>query len=937
MSLFSGILDFIKIPEPDSVGDDNAGLSAEQNNSFLSAPVLGMRTAYDSMHLGFAHAIKGKQIALRQLDKYIKNWIDTLNKLVHRYEEMLSKIDEINSDVGGVVTLDFAKEAWEIVQDTPILRRYLGEANYWYLYDTLGLMSTQTVGISASMMSTVKETLKKSILTIIAATDGLLNTQSYVSYIQSSWGFLFVKCLDVHVMDSVLPQVTTAYWYKPIGNPTRVGEQHQVDLYNNPPGIGFSAVPLPVPKPDMVLTNKDYLNAFNPQNPDTWYLDGEPYYMPGTMDMLRKALEYWGSSYTDAVNVPNAIYKRRPYIQADGTTGTSPLVVGKFLGQLDNTKMSITGSLGGSEDYRTILGQAFTPTILKHMVLWQECYEGAYECIVQWIFDTLDSKSSEPGYVQPTTVYEFMQDYEDEYHSWCDSDAEDAVLFKEYIHSMHTHWQNMLEAYALDNRISMDTVSYPDMFDAIMKALVGAAHNSVGYEFSMPSENLYVVAPSCEPTASKDASTSTNAFWLGVPYVAYTTQPNRGKIVRIGEDAELTTSSSVVNVEYPTNGVSFVMFPSHNVDYETLQDSCITLKGIAGSVLSGIIDVKEGLTIGDSIDTGTIVEYVFDINGDAETHTVGKLPMALYMHKAAGYYSGDEPSNVGTYFFPDGKLPESRQSAKPFPTYYTVYKSYVNESDGNAVDELADIVGYAINRGREPKYPCFGVYGNLLCMASWCYKEMLHSDFMNKYAPIKSGSKLYYNVANPNDVILYHSSYQSSSRGVKLAIYHEHVATETKSYGSSTYEYYVYPGESIAVYKVPTSGNSMATQLSINAKSPSGDGYHYVINKNPIPLVPKYVDPDEWSFVDIMYEMLLLAHNLASLCGDNGKRLQQLEDSLKDFGATIPRFIGELPSDSGKIADFRLEVMDKYASMIDTAVNEVYTVRERLIAATNNM
>ena len=138
MNLFSKIGSLFKEKPSDSIMDDNVAIAAEDNNPYVSAAVLGARNAYDTLHMLMGPLIKGKKSSLKQIDKWLNDWLDRLKQIEEMYAELLGKINDLGADFTGTFTLDFAKEAWEIVQDTPILRRYMGEANYWALYDAMG-------------------------------------------------------------------------------------------------------------------------------------------------------------------------------------------------------------------------------------------------------------------------------------------------------------------------------------------------------------------------------------------------------------------------------------------------------------------------------------------------------------------------------------------------------------------------------------------------------------------------------------------------------------------------------------------------------------------------------------------------------------------------------------------------------------------------------
>lgn len=933
MSLFSSIADALNIPESDSIGDDNSALSAEQNNPLMSAPILGMRTAYDAIHGGFSSVISSKNTAIKQLNRYIDNWIDVLNKIVDKYTELLNKINDIGADISGAVTIDFAKEAWEIIQDTPILRRYLGEANYWYMYDTLGLLATQTGSMSADILLGIKEVIRQTILAVIACTDGLISLESYLGYIQSAWGFLYVKCFWHVTLDSILPQVTTAYWYKPTHTSISNGNDHKFILNNNPPGKGFVPLPIPVPNPVMQTREASRILDFDYQNPDTWYLNGEPYYMPNTMELLHRAYSYWGSSYTDALHIPNMFYTRRPY-RAEGLNSSHPLRVGKTLYQLDTNKKSICGSnklsIGTPESSNDdfTLDKVFTENLVKSMEEWDSAYKQAYSIIYRFITQYYSNPSD-----IPTTISDWLSSHSSDFNSW--KSTNDYLSFIDCIDRMTSAWASMVSTYSTDNEIYDESKGATALFDSVMKSLVNAGKSGIGGDYMLDSSHIFMVGLSYNPFYMNTVSDDENRR-LGVPYIAYKIDTSKSAINYISYGHEATDMNDSVNVAYPVSKTRFVMFPSNITSPEDIFRRGIEFTYIPETLVATVTNVDTGLKIGDNVSSGNLIEFVAQYGMDTYVpNELGNLPEALCKHMSSGL---DNPLtmdgisyNLGNIFFPDGII--AKEASAPV-TFYDVYKSYIQQATDTS-NEFADIVGYSIQNGREPKFPCFGVYGNLIKMSSWNYKEMPYSLFIDGYTQIKSSSKLYYDKDDPSHVILYHSSYFSQARQTTIAIYHEYVAHESKSYGpNDSYDYYVFPGESISVSKLPKSNFNMGMLLSIDATSPSGEDYHYTIIKNPIPHSPKYVDATEWSFMDITYELLLLAYNLSGLCGDNGKRLNQLEDDLKNFGITIPAFLGELPENNGQFVDFKFDIMETIASKVEKALNSVYEMRSKLVAAT---
>ena len=347
-----------------------------------------------------------------------------------------------------------------------------------------------------------------------------------------------------------------------------------------------------------------------------------------------------------------------------------------------------------------------------------------------------------------------------------------------------------------------------------------------------------------------------------------------------------------------------------------------------------MVEVPEGLEVGGPIgDVGTVMELPLPVGmTTTQFGVVGELTDALFKRRSSVVQETD--GRLGNLFFPDGNVPASAKTASVPQTFVSLYRSFMSTST-SANQELADVVGYSIDHGKEIKFPCFDVYGNLLSMRSWHYTEMPYLKFADEYTKVKAGSNLYYKNSDPSQIIYYHSSYMSESRMIQMAVYHEALEQTVKSYGpNDTYTFYVFPCESISVTKLsdsPSIGNML---LSVDAESPDGDAYHYIVMRNPIPKCAKYVDPDKWSIMDIIHEMYLLATNLAGLCGDNGERLKQLQDDLSEFHISTPRFIGQLPENNGQFVTFHFEIFKDYADRIEELVNSIYDFRAQIIAAT---
>lgn len=972
MSLFSKIGSLLKENPSDSIMDDNIAISAEDNNPYISAAVLGARNAYDTFHMLMAPMIRGKKSSLKQIDKWLNDWLDRLKQIEDMYAELLGKINDLGADFTGTFTLDFAKEAWEIVQDTPILRRYMGEANYWALYDATGILATQTESLAGDMLAGVKATIKQSILALISMTDGLLCLESYLGMIQQYWGALYFKITPIPLLDSIVPNVTCAYWYKvPIPSQSN-GVEHQITLANNPPGKGFTPFPLPIPDPKMLIRKALYVGKFDYQNPDTWYLDGTPYYLPNTMYMLERALQYWGSSYTNEwLPAINNFYPRRPY----GEGSAKPLRVGHTFAQLDTGKMSLNGTnVDVSEDegdkpsVSEIFAPIFTEKFVALMDEWQQLYETAYNMFLNYVLEGFQAYG-----VAPSTITQFLLLQQDinnvhpsgyNYSDWLIKDPTGQQVMEIVETKLPAIWRYMKNEFVQNNPVMFGEDPYEKLYDAVMAAFGEAAHAISGRDGSLSEDEVYMAAPSFNPINDIDDELNLS---YGVPFVAYKVNKKKGQVIQTSSGGQTVAEGDTVKVAYSVDDVGFVMFPSNDsTDYQ-VRNRSIEFNCVAGYILATMNNVTEGLNVakpvkdepkkneqgeyvwepqtvgyhgGDNVnEDAVLIEQYFGVDAAiAQPKELGHVSESLYKHKSAQITLAkvlvkNESVYLGNIFFPDGKVPASAEEAQAPLTFVTYYRSF-NESATSVNEELADIIGYSIDHGRETKFPCFGVYGELLSMQSWHYQEIPYLEFTAKYAKVKSGSSLYYELANPGHIVFYHSSYVSQTRSMQMAIIHEALESTTKSYGSKdSYTFYVFPCESISVSKLSDSP-SLGSFLSVDAVSPSGDEYHYITMRNPIPKCAKYVDPEKWSLMDIIHELYLLAYNLAGLCGDNGERLKNLQDDLSEFHISTPKFIGQLPENNGQYSPFRFEIFKDYSDKIEKFVNSVYDFRAKIIAAT---
>lgn len=963
MDLFSKIGSLLKEKPSDSIMDDNIAVSATDNNPYMSTVALGARNAYDTLHMLMVPLIKGKKSSLKQIDKWLDDWIGRLEEIEKMYEELLSKLNDLGADFTSAFDLDFAKEAWEIIQDTPILRRYMGEANYWLLYDTLGILSTQTGSLAGDLLASVKSAIKEAILALVSMTDGILCLESYLGMIQQYWGALYLKITPIPLLDSIVPNVTCAYWYKSPISSVSNGEQHKITLSNDPPGQGFTPLPLPVPNPVMVTRDPSYIGKFDYQNPDTWYLNDTPYYLPNTMNLLERALQYWGSSYTNEF-LPglNNFYTRRPY----GEGEAHPLRVGHTLEQLDTSKMSLNGTNvalkeEGKPSVDEIFAAVFTERTLYYMTTeswvgtdnlgnavirsgWQAAYEKAYRLLLEFVLDGFTAYGESPSTI--TRFWSLQRgDSSGTYpqysawiagtadNTWTSEQIQGSYDFRKAIEDMYWSWKNIVGSSGIpgENR-------YQVFFDAMMKAFVDAGRLVNGFDGSLGETELYMVSPSFFPVniGLVDEDTSRN---MGIPCVAYKADYTQGTVYEISSGLGTTSPNDTVKGRYPVSKVGFVMLPSDDTDMDTFMYRVLGFNCVAKSTASTLVNLPDGLSVGSPIGTeGTVMEYSFGMMITPGTGgVVGELTDALYMHRSCGLLEAKEIDKssiyLGNIFFPDGKVPSSLEDAKTPDTFVSHYLSF-SESATDANEELADIIGYAIDHGRESKFPCFGVYGELLSMQSWHYTEMQYSDFVDNYEKVKPGSSLYYELSNPEHIVFYHSSYMSQTRQMQMAVIHESLDSTRKSYGANDkYTFYVFPTESISVTKLSDSP-SLGSFLSTDAESPSGEAYHYITMRNPIPKCAKYVDPEKWSIMDIIHEMYLLASNLAGLCGDNGERLMQLQDDLSEFHISTPQFIGQLPINNGQYSPFRFEIFKDYSDKIEKLVNSVYDFRAKIVAVT---
>lgn len=900
MSFLSSLASKFGKTDEGGIGDDNSAIAAMDDNPYLAGPVFAARNAYDAMYSAVRWMAEGKRKSLETIDSWLREWEREIDRIVKQYEELLKKINDIAASAEATFTLDLAKEAWETIQDAPELRRYMGEANYWYLHDTLGLLATQTGSMTAELMEGVKAALKATILAVLSATDGLLQVESYYGKIAQYWGGLYQKMVPLPLTDSICPQVTCAYYYKP----THVTKMDGYELQNPVPGDGFSPIPMPLPDFD---TMKRYgaPSAFpDYQDPETWYADGvgnTPWYIQSSMDLFWRSLSYWGSSYRDAVPpLVGIVYGQRDYTARED--GEHPLQVGRTFAQLDTDYTVVAGGNTASSDLRGLLSGVFSDSVMEYARQWQSAYERMREIVAQWAVDngvTTVTGIAEHGLTEALIAY-------------LSGNTEYSSLEGTFISS----WKGMAEAYGAEHPSSTDP--YADMYRDALSALQVAASASgdlgAGHVFGM------------------EISGSTGSYG-GLKCMVCSTAWAPGVTIDYSEVFGVGRFTLPLKRE-------FVMFPQAYTP-SMYREALVTPVNVtrAFSVLANGIDIDVGEA--SVTEESEILRYSYGEAWNA-TDTVGLPPTALSDPEAMGttlplvtpsLLGGPEWLVRCSLLFPDGNILEDGEITATPDTFVTRYDKYMDVYD--AGEELADQVGYSVREGRETLFPCFGVYGEWLGMKSWDFREMPTSVFSKDYARCRSGSDLYYERTNPAHVVFRHSRYYSDSRNLSYTVYHEALAESTRAAGEESYRFLVFPTESVSIGTHTEGDYDLGSLWPVNVTK-DGVGYRYITMRNAIPRCPKYVDPEMWSFMDLVHELYFLAQNLSGMCADNGQRMKDLEDILSDFGLEPPEFIGQLPANNGEHVDYKFTIFQQYADRLKKALTNVYSLRDKIFKATEN-
>lgn len=987
MSLISNLL-----PQGESSVpmDDNAAQTNAAENPYLAIAVPQIQAAFDTMYEAVHRLVEGKNASLKQIDKWLEKWEKRLEYIAKKYEELLGKFDDLSDSLDAALTLDVAKEAWELIQDLPILRRYLGEANYWLLYDTVGLAATQGSAVSADLATAVKATLKAGIKALLAMTEGMMSIESYLGMISQYWGALYIKMLPLPLIDSVVPNVTCTYFFKH----EMPSEDPAVD--NPAPSLsGFLPIPAPIPNPEYVARYPLRSLAMDYNDPETWMdpESGLPKFL--NTDALYAALEYWGSSYfnetipgvTSADPTITAVYKRRAYVR-DEEQGSEahPLRVGNTFAQLDVSKTIVAygGNAGGNstdnEKALLVFKELWADEQFQAaMREWQGAWDTAREGMVTLMKSILDGYVPVLGENGDVVIVdgepllgEFVSLSQIDLRAGgVRQEAYDRLMSRLFTGTTVQGLRDLSDdTYALLGPLTQATrrlireylavtgqpahlPGVPDSQYILSKsyslaALVAKA--ALAMRLTVPQSSKYFSNVEAIPLFGKcktrDDGTISWSSGLSqfVRVFAFSQLPRNPEDDGrpLPEGVHLYTLGSVTGwwrTDDPSNTWSSI--PTFDEDDPTMSWGAWMCSLVCPTILhpmpyefykddgGNILRYADPLTDVDVI--GTTDKGAFSVPSAWGNYTSG---YTYQTHVTCGFFVADDITDAPT----------------------TTIGAIITMLDESAVsdnaleDEIADAVGYSVLKGRRPLAACFGIYGRLLGMEGWCFKAMPAAPvaatsptynaalapaetFADKYTRIP-GSDLWYETDYPDHIVYKHSTFYSPSRGMPYTIYHEYMATESHDRGNDHYDFYVFPTESISVQELHDT--SLGALRSVDATGADGRKWHYIVMKNAVPKCPKYVEASYWSIIDIIHELYLLAWGMSPFCGDNGERLAKLEDILKQLGVTEPQFIGQLPGDGeDTAANFQIKLFETYASRIERLVSSVYTLRDRILAATD--
>lgn len=964
--------------------DDNAAQTNAAENPYLSITVPQVQAAFDTMYDAVHFLVEGKRASIKQIDKWLQKWEDKLAWITEKYRELLGKFDEFSGSLNTALSLDVAKEAWELFQDFPILRRYLGEANYWMLYDTIGLAATQGAAFTGDLSSAVKAALKAGVKALLAMTDGMMSLESYLGTISQYWGAFYVKTVPLPLLDSIVPNVTCTYFFKPeapshdgVGNPApRLG--------------GFLPIPTPIPNPDYVAQFPLRPLTYDRSDPTTWTdpENGLPKFL--NINALYDALEYWGSSYSNETlpgvtsadpDIP-ALYKRRDYTRGDGeSTEAHPLRVGSTFAQLDVSKTIVAYGGFSGDDEGTDSEKAFAlfkklwadDAFQSAMKRWSTAWDDARQKIVDKMKSVLDGHvprldtngnivtvDGSPVLGNFTSMSQLSQ-----YSGDIRQEAYERLMGAMF--KAHTTQQGL---YELSNDVYLILKPLVEETQSLIQDYLKASGQPVTLQ-GMP---LYLLYKSYELAAllAKAALVMRRTAPQGSKYLSSVDAIPLFSKCLLREDGSIR----------PTGVSQFIrIFP-----VEQLPDEGVEV--LEGMQLCSIEADPDWWRTDDPTDTWASIPAFEegDLAASWDTwayslvrpNTVHPMPCEFYKLNDGQVLRFDEaaqgvPTPIGTFesgaFSIPGAWSQDYAGSPSSPhmtcgffiaddidtpptTAISAIISMMEESKASndaLEDEIADEVGYSVLKGRRPLAACFGVYGRLLGMKGWCFKAMpaapmlptsptynpdllLEETFVDKYTRIP-GSDLWYETEHPDKIVYKHSTFYSASRGMPYTVYHNYMAKETIRRGDEYYDFYVFPTESISIQELKD--NSLGALRSIDAVGEDGRKWHYIVIKNAVPKCPKYVESRYWSIMDLVHELYLLAWGMSPFCGDNGERLAKLEDVLGQLGVSRPQFIGQLPGDGeDEEAAFEVKLFETYATRIERLVDSIYTLRDAILAAT---
>lgn len=800
--------------------DDQSVQEDHGDNKFVGPAIDTACAAYDTMFDALKYVIRGKADVLGKMDAMVRKLEGRCNEIVAKYKEILERLDDSGAGFSAGMTLDIVREAFDLLNSNPVLRRYMGEANYWVLWDTLATLSTQGATIEAGIISNIKEAVKTALYALISMTNGLMHFESYMTQLTQFWGWLYAKELWLPLTDSICPQVTCEYFYKPEDNgqlegssPTNRGP----DSVNPVPGPR-SFAPMPIPLFDYTLPPSE-LGRFAYDDPDTWDV-----LIPESRAAFIKAYKYWRSNYTNATSVNELL-----------SAASEKLTGGNFTAGF------------GRRKHNHPLG---TPLRVGHT--FSQLYSNLNE--------------SYPVEIIPGDLAEAYA-------------AVDAALV------------------ALESDLSDPEVC--DKRDAaIIEAFSDPARTEPGYP---------------------DGSSMVGKWW----HAAF------GAMGNPGDDLATDVCHSIVR-----------RLPSFNDYLEALS----RLSAIYRRDVGATPDFVPGLRAFNAVDS----------------------PLALYL-KALYTTLGDETEVTAIkeicrrgkdnpeMYWPYGILSENSEEYA-FEAYICgmtaidAGQGFFNTEAGKVMSFEIDVdseVGLKVDGGRRPLFAAIGVYGNLLGMYPWNYKVIDYDAFRKSHTRIRGSFHIYYRNDDPSEVVFADNIIKVGI--LKYVAVCKAAAGDTINRGSESYTAYVFPSETCTVSVVPPEQEAFgvgfvnfASAQRVDAVGPNGVQYKYDLTTNVIPRWPKYVDPGKWSVMDLIHELWLLADSLTPLCGDGGRRRDELTNLLNEFGIVAdgpnggPHFIGQLPGDDGKHVRMEFKAMNEFAGKLKEAIDKVYAARDALIVATRN-